>query len=185
MSCQSGRCSLFQQHERSPSCSVKSATYSYWFSSCQFEYIQNKRISVLQSALCNSILKNQTVKKQHNLFPKPKQNTTPPPTLRLDYRRLLINPLINHLMQSRTFFPCFVILNHTLQAVTEVIVGSFKIFLGKPLSSIVPEELGGVSTTRCAPSACAHSGGAKKQELKPKSLQMAEYSLSATPGAHF
>lgn len=74
-------------------------------------------------------------------------------------------------MQSWTFFPCFVIFNHTLQAVTEVIVGAFKIFLGQPLSSIMPQELGGVSTTLCAPSACAHSGEVKNQQLKPKALK--------------
>lgn len=79
-------------------------------------------------------------------------------TLWLDHRSLLINVLINYLMQSWTCFPCFVILNHTLQAVTEVIIGSFKIFLGQPLSSIVLQKVGGVSTTLCAPSACAHSG---------------------------
>lgn len=74
-------------------------------------------------------------------------------------------------MQSWTFFPRFVVFNHTLQTVTEVIIGSFKIFLGQPLSSIVLQELGGVSTTLCAPSACAHSGGAKKQELKSKAFR--------------
>lgn len=139
--------------------------------------------------ICKS--KPQTVKKQRNLFPKPSK-TQPlqktPPTLRLHHRSFLINLLINYLMQPWTFFPRFVVLHHTLQAVTEVIVGSFKIFLGQPLSSIVLQELGGVSPTLCAPSACAHSGGnggAKKQELKPKAFRWQNIPLSATTGPNF
>lgn len=84
-------------------------------------------------------------------------------------------------MQPWQFFPCFVVFNHTLQAVTEIIIGSFKIFRGQPFRSIALQELSGVRTTRCTPSTCAHSLDGKKEELtEVQRLELAKYFLSAT-----
>lgn len=84
-------------------------------------------------------------------------------------------------MQIRQFFPCFVVLDHTVQTVAEIIVGSFKVFRGQLLRSIALEELGGIRTTRRTPLACAHSAGRQEEELTEASkLKAAKYLLSAT-----
>lgn len=96
------------------------------------------------------------------------QATEAPSEIFLHFQALLAQSsaglkTLNYLMQAWQFLPCFVVLNHTLQAVTEVIVGSFKIFRGQPSRSIAPQVLSGVGTTRRTPSTCAHSLDVKKK----------------------
>lgn len=96
------------------------------------------------------------------------QATETPPEILLHFQVLLAQSsagvkTLNYLMQAWQFLPCFVVFNHTLQAVTEVIVGSFKIFRGQPSRSIAPQVLSGVGTTRRTPSTCAHSLDGKKK----------------------
>lgn len=89
---------------------------------------------------------------------------------------------LDYLMQALQFLPCFVVFNHTLQAVTEVIVGSFKIFRGQPSRSIALQVLSGIGTTGRTPSTCAHSLDGKKMinrrlktERPSTSLQPQQY----------
>lgn len=88
--------------------------------------------------------------------------------------------MLHYLMQAWQFLPCFVVFHHALQAVTEIIVGTFKIFWGQLFRSIALQVFSGIKTTRCTPSTYVHSLQRKKRKsTEVLRLRAVQYFLPA------
>lgn len=156
----------------------------------------NRSSSMLCSMQPSVKKKKSTVRSQHTILPKviitqlqnaPLYTEVKPlkPLLKFSFGfklsllRLRVK-MLHYLMQAWQFLPCFVVFHHALQAVTEIIVGTFKIFWGQLFRSIALQVFSGIKTTRCTPSTYVHSLQRKKRKsTEVLRLRAVQYFLPA------